>query len=118
MAFFSNTRNKRHYVQIHTNGIMFKYTKQTALCPNTHKRHYVKIHKTNGIMLKYTKRLLSVLLFWCQELKLRRKECAEFEKIEDEEWRHPMAGFGYYMTMQHNRAERKKQHDLKLQQIQ
>ena len=61
-------------------------------------------------MFKYTKRLLSDIRFWCQELKLRRKEYAEFEKIEDEEWRHPMAGFGYYQTMNRNRAERKRLH--------
>ena len=61
-------------------------------------------------MFKYTKRLLFDIKFWCQELKLRRKEYAEFEKIEDEEWRHPMAGFGYYTTMKRNRAARKEQH--------
>ncbi|MBQ7631949.1 MAG: hypothetical protein IJS82_04230 [Paludibacteraceae bacterium] len=62
-------------------------------------------------MFKYTKRLLSDIRFWCQELKLRRKEYAEFEKIEDEEWHHPMAGLGFYKTMQHNRAERKRLHE-------
>ena len=62
-------------------------------------------------MFKYTKRLLSDIKFWCQELKLRRKEYAELERIEDEEWRHPMAGFGYYQTMNRNRAERKRLHD-------
>ena len=61
-------------------------------------------------MFKYTKRLLSDIRFWHTELKLRRKEYAELEKIEDEEWRHPMAGFGYYQTMNHNRAERKRKH--------
>ena len=61
-------------------------------------------------MFKYTKRLLSDIRFWCHECKLRRKEYAEFEKIEDEEWRHPMAGFGYYQTMNRNRAERKRLH--------
>ena len=61
-------------------------------------------------MFKYTKRLLSDIKFWHTELKLRRKEYAEFEKIEDEEWRHPMAGFGYYQTMNRNRAERKRLH--------
>ena len=45
-------------------------------------------------MFKYTKRLLFDIRFWCQELKLRSKENAEWERIEDEEWRHPMAGFG------------------------
>lgn len=61
-------------------------------------------------MFKYTKRLLSDIRFWCQECKLRRKEYKEFERIEDEEWRHPMAGFGYYQTMKRNRAERKRLH--------
>ena len=62
-------------------------------------------------MFKHTKRLLSDIRFWSQECKLRRKEYAELERIEDEEWRHPMAGFGYYQTMQRNRAERKRLHD-------
>lgn len=61
-------------------------------------------------MFKYTKRLIFDIRFWCQECKLRRKEYAELEKIEDEEWRHPMAGFGYYQTMNRNRAERKRLH--------
>ena len=64
-------------------------------------------------MFKYTKRLLSDIRFWCQELKLRRKENEEFERIEDEEWRHPMAGFGYYQTMNHNRKERLRLHKEK-----
>lgn len=62
-------------------------------------------------MFKYTKRLFSDIHFWCQELKLRAKENAEWERIEDEsEYRHPMAGFGYYQTMNHNRKERLRQH--------
>ena len=64
-------------------------------------------------MFKYTKRLLSDIRFWHQELKLRSKENAEWERIEDEaegEWRHPMAGFAYYQTIKHNRAERKRLH--------
>ena len=64
-------------------------------------------------MFKYTKRLLSDIRFWCQEIKLRRKENAEWERIEDEEWRHPMAGFAYYRTMNHNRQERLRQHKEK-----
>jgi hypothetical protein len=62
-------------------------------------------------MFKHTKRLFSDIRIWCQELKLRRRENAEWERIEDEEWRHPMAGFGYYSTMKRNRAERKRLHD-------
>ena len=62
-------------------------------------------------MFKYAKRLIFDIRFWHQELKLRRKEYAELDRIEDEEWRHPMAGFGYYQTMNRNRAERKRLHE-------
>lgn len=61
-------------------------------------------------MFKHTKRLLSDIRFWCQEIKLRHRENAEWERIEDEEWRHPMAGFGYNTTIKRNRAERKRIH--------
>ena len=64
-------------------------------------------------MFKYTKRLLSDIRFWCQEFKIRSKENAEWERIEDEaegEFRHPMAGFAYYTTIKRNRAARKEQH--------
>ena len=41
------------------------------------------------------------------------------ERIEDEsEYRHPMAGFGYYQTMKRNRAERKRLHEERLAAIQ
>ena len=62
-------------------------------------------------MFKYTKRLLSDICFWCQEIKIRSKENAEWERIEDEEWRHPMAGFACYTTIKRNRAERKRLHE-------
>lgn len=62
-------------------------------------------------MFKYTKRLLSDIRYWYQELKLRRQEYKEWERIENEEWHHPMAGLGLYKTMQRNRAERKRLHD-------
>ena len=68
-------------------------------------------------MFKYTKRLISDIRYWCQEIKIRAKENAEFERIEDEafaELRHPMAGFGYYQTMNHNRKERLRQHKEQL----
>ena len=68
-------------------------------------------------MFKYTKRLLSDIRFWCQEIKLRRKENAEWERIEDEEWRHPMARFGIYMTNKRNREERKRLHKEELKAI-
>ena len=64
-------------------------------------------------MFKYTKRLISDIRFWYTEFKLRRKEYAELEHIEEEamdELRHPMAGFAFYKDMQHNRAERKRLH--------
>ncbi len=62
-------------------------------------------------MFKYTKRLLSDIKFWRQEIKLRWKEDAEWERIEEEsEYRHPMAGFAYYATLKRNRAERKRIH--------
>lgn len=64
-------------------------------------------------MFKYTKRLISDIRFWYTEFKLRRKEYAELEHIEEEamgELRHPMAGFAYYSTLKHNRAERKRLH--------
>ena len=64
-------------------------------------------------MFKYTKRLISDICFWCQEIKIRSKENAEWERIEDEaegEFRHPMAGFVYYATIKRNRAERKAAH--------
>ena len=66
-------------------------------------------------MFKYTKRLISDIRFWCHELKLRSKENAEWERIEDEsEYRHPMSGFAYYQTLKRNRAERKRLHEEQL----
>lgn len=65
-------------------------------------------------MFKYTKRLLSDIRFWHQEIKLRWKENAEWDKIESEAEggvRHHMAGFAYYATLKCNRAERKRQHE-------
>jgi hypothetical protein len=64
-------------------------------------------------MFKYTKRLISDICFWCQELKLRHRENAEWERIEDEEWRHHMAGFSYYQTIKRNRSERFQHHKEK-----
>ncbi len=64
-------------------------------------------------MFKYTKRLLSDIRFWHTELKLRRKENEEWDRIESEaegELRHPMAGFAFYKDMQRNRVERKRLH--------
>ena len=65
-------------------------------------------------MFKYTKRLISDIRFWTKELKLRSNENAELDRIvEDMEGfggHGSMAGFGYYMTMNHNRKERKRLH--------
>lgn len=65
-------------------------------------------------MFKYTKRLLSDIKFWCQELKLRRKEDTELERIMDDmegfSGHNSIAGFGYYQTMNRNHAERKRLH--------
>ena len=43
---------------------------------------------------------------------------SEMQDNEETEWRHPMAGFGYYMTMNHNRKERKRIHEEELANIQ
>ena len=64
-------------------------------------------------MFKYTKRLASNIRFWWNEMKLRSKENAKLSALQDNEeteWRHPVASYGYYMTMSHNRAERKRLH--------
>lgn len=37
-------------------------------------------------MFKYTKRLILDIRFWLVELKLRCKENAELDRIENEEW--------------------------------
>lgn len=62
-------------------------------------------------MSNFAKQFASTIRFWCQELKLRSKENAEWEHIEDEEFRHRMAGFAYYTTIKRNRAERKRLHE-------
>jgi hypothetical protein len=77
-------------------------------------RKGIGLRKTNNPMFKHTKRLISDILFWCKEIKIRKAENAEWERVEDEafaELRHPMAGLGYYKTMNHNRAERKRLHE-------
>ena len=68
-------------------------------------------------MFKYTKRLISDIRFWCREIKLRREEEAELDRISDITFQegfgghNTMAGFAYYRTMKHNRAERKRLHE-------
>ena len=67
-------------------------------------------------MFKYTKRLISDIQFWCREIKIRRKENAELDRLSDINFQegygghNTMAGFGYYMTMNHNRKERLRVH--------
>ncbi|MBQ7211037.1 MAG: hypothetical protein IJS05_09140 [Paludibacteraceae bacterium] len=54
-------------------------------------------------------------------MKLRSEENAKLSEMQDNEeigWRYPMVSYGYYMTMNHNRKERRKRHQLELQQIQ
>ena len=68
-------------------------------------------------MFKYTKRLMADIRFWCQECKIRSKENAELERIEDEAFSgigHPMAGLGYYKQINYNRKERKRLHKEQL----
>ena len=73
-------------------------------------------------MFKYTKRLISDIRFWHTELKLRRKEDAELERIIDDAegfgGHNSMAGFGYYTTIKRNRAERKRLHEEEKARIQ
>ncbi|MBQ9340473.1 MAG: hypothetical protein IJS13_09130 [Paludibacteraceae bacterium] len=71
-------------------------------------------------MSNFAKQFASTIRFWCQEIKLRRTENAEWEQIEDEAFAgktHPMAGLGYYMTMRHNRKERKRIHEEEITKI-
>ena len=71
-------------------------------------------------MFKYTKRLLSDIRFWWREIKLHREEDAELDRLSDVTFQegygghNSIAGFGYYMTMQHNRKERKRLHKEEL----
>lgn len=61
-------------------------------------------------MFKYTKRLISDIRFWCQEIKIRSKENAEWERTEEEDWYSYRSGHGYYKTILHNRKERLRIH--------
>lgn len=63
-------------------------------------------------MFKYSKHLMASIRFWSKEFKLRRQENAELDRLSDIIFQegygghNSMAGFGYYMTMNHNRKER------------
>ena len=67
-------------------------------------------------MFKYTKRLISDIRFWINEVRLRSDENAELDRLSDIDFQegygghNSMTGFGYYMTMNHNRKERKRLH--------
>ena len=69
-------------------------------------------------MFKYTKRLISDIRFWCREMKIRRTENAEWEQTEEEDWYSYRSGHGYYKTILHNRAERKRRHEQEKRAIQ
>ena len=68
-------------------------------------------------MFKYTKRLISDIQFWCREIKLRREEEAELDRISDITFQEgfggheTMAGFVYYQQMKRKRTERKRLHE-------
>ena len=74
-------------------------------------------------MFKYSKRLMASIRFWSKEFQLRRQENAELDRLSDITFqegygRHnSMAGFGYYMTMNHNCKERKRIHEEELLKI-
>ncbi len=68
-------------------------------------------------MFKYTKRIISDIQFWCREIKLRREEEAELDRISDITFQEgfggheTMRGFVYYQKIKHDRAERKRLHE-------
>lgn len=72
-------------------------------------------------MFKYTKRLFCDIRFWWNEIKLRRKEDAELQRIIDDIegfcGHNSMAGFGYYTTLKRNREEREAKHQMERQSI-
>ena len=60
---------------------------------------------------------MAEIRFGCQECKIRSKENAELEHIEDEAFSgigHPMAGLGCYKQIDNNRKERKRLHKEQL----
>ena len=63
------------------------------------KRYGIKVYTLNKrVPFCRVRNLFGNIRFWCQELKLRSKENAELERIEDEAFSgigHPMAGLGY-----------------------
>lgn len=74
-------------------------------------------------MFKYTKRFASTIRFWWKEIKLRSAENAELDRISDITFQegygghNSMESYGYYMTMQHNRKERKRIHEEEITKI-
>ena len=71
-------------------------------------------------MSNFAKQFASTIRFWCHEIKLRRKENDELDRILDITFQegygghNTIAGFGYYKEMQRNRAERKHLHKERL----
>ena len=71
-------------------------------------------------MSNFAKQFASTIRFWCQEIKLRRKENDELDRILDITFQegygghNTMAGFGYYKEMQRNRTVRKRLHKERL----
>jgi len=58
------------------------------------------------------KRLMSDIRFQLQEWKIQSQEADEVDRIEEEQWEHPMAGFYAYKTMQRRHEERVQQHKI------
>jgi len=58
------------------------------------------------------KRIISDIRFQIQELKIQSKEADEIDRIEEEQWEHPMAGFYAYKNMQRRHEERVRQHQI------
>jgi len=63
-------------------------------------------------MLASIKRMISDFCFYTKEWKIQRQEAKEVERIEDENWSHPMICYGAYKDMQHHHEERVRQHKI------
>lgn len=58
------------------------------------------------------KRLMSDIRFQLQEWKIQSQEADEIDRIEEEQWEHPMKGFIAYKDMQRRHEERVRQHKI------
>ncbi|MBQ8100397.1 MAG: hypothetical protein IJ169_03805 [Paludibacteraceae bacterium] len=57
--------------------------------------------------------MVADIRFWCKEIRIRAKEDAAWERIEEEivAGQRPLtSGYGYYRTMKRNRDERLRRH--------